>query len=118
MKNGCRDISLKQYNSAEPPLLTLAELLRQHLPQNAALDTILRISTPTSEVDWFSTAIPSDGSYGIPEGLIFSYPLRSKGNGDYEIVQGIELNEFSQEKIRATRDELEMEREAVKKMLS
>ena len=85
---------------------------------NAALDTILRISTPTSEGDWFSTAIPSDGSYGIQEGLIFSYPLRSKGDGDYEIVQGIELNEFSQEKIRATRDELEMEREAVKEMLS
>ena len=85
---------------------------------NAALDTILRISTPTSEGDWFSTAIPSDGSYGIPEGLIFSYPLRSKGDGDYEIVQGIELNDFSQEKIRATRDELEMEREAVKEMLS
>ena len=85
---------------------------------NAALDTILRINTPTAEGDWFSTAILSDGSYGIPEGLIFSYPLRSKGNGDYEIVQGIELNEFSQEKIRATRDELEMEREAVKEMLS
>ncbi|MEZ7975137.1 MAG: malate dehydrogenase, partial [SAR324 cluster bacterium] len=49
---------------------------------------------------------------------IFSYPLRSKGDGDYEIVQGIELNDFSQEKIRATRDELEMEREAVKEMLS
>jgi len=85
---------------------------------NAALDTILRIITPTSEGDWFSTAIPSDGSYGIPKGLIFSYPLRSKGDGDYEIVQGIELNEFSQGKIRATRDELEMEREAVKGMLS
>ena len=84
---------------------------------NAALDTIMRITTPTAEGDWFSAAIPSDGSYGIPEGLIFSYPLRSSGNGVPEVVQGIELNEFSQEKIQATRSELEMEREAVKEML-
>ena len=84
---------------------------------NAALDTIIRITTPTAEGDWFSAAIPSDGSYGIPEGLIFSYPLRSSGNGVPEVVQGIELDEFSQEKIQATRSELEMEREAVKEML-
>ncbi len=85
---------------------------------NAALDTVTRINTPTPEGDWFSTAIPSDGSYGIPEGLIFSFPLRSKGTGDYEIVQGLELNEFSKEKIQATSSELEMERDAVKEMLS
>ena len=85
---------------------------------NAALDTIMRITTPTAEGDWFSAAIPSDGSYGIPEGLIFSYPLRSSGNEVPEVVQGIELDEFSQEKIQATRSELEMEREAVKEMLS
>ena len=85
---------------------------------NAALDTIMRINTPTPKGDWFSTAICSDGSYGIPDGLIFSFPLISKGNCDYEIVQGIELNEFSQEKIMTTREELEMEREAVKEMLS
>ena len=84
---------------------------------NAALDTIMRITTPTAEGDWFSAAIPSDGSYGIPEGLIFSYPLRSSGNGVPEVVQGIELDEFSQEKIQATRSELEMEREAIKEML-
>ena len=84
---------------------------------NAALDTIMRITTPTAEGDWFSAAIPSDGSYGIPEGLIFSYPLWSSGNGVPEVVQGIELDEFSQEKIQATRSELEMEREAVKEML-
>ena len=85
---------------------------------NAALDTVTRINAPTPEGDWFSTAIPSDGSYGIPEGLIFSFPLRSKGKGDYEIVQGLELNEFSKEKIQATSSELEMERDAVKEMLS
>ena len=85
---------------------------------NAALDTITRVITPTEKGDWFSAAIPSDGSYGITQGLIFSYPLRSYGNGDYEVVQGIELDEFSQQKIQATREELEMEREAVKEMLN
>ena len=85
---------------------------------NAALDTITRVITPTGKGDWFSAAIPSDGSYGVTRGLIFSYPLRSSGNGDYEVVQGIELDEFSQQKIQATREELEMEREAVKEMLN
>ena len=85
---------------------------------NAALDTITRVITPTGKGDWFSAAIPSDGSYGVTQGLIFSYPLRSSGNGDYEVVQGIELDEFSQQKIQATREELEMEREAVKEMLN
>ena len=85
---------------------------------NAALDTVTRINTPTPQGEWFSSAIPSDGSYGIKEGLIFSFPLRSEGNGSYEIVQGLELNDFSKEKIKATTSELEMEREAVKGMLS
>ena len=85
---------------------------------NAALDTVTRVITPTGKGDWFSAAIPSDGSYGVSQGLIFSYPLRSSGNGDYEVVQGIELDEFSQQKIQATREELEMERDAVKEMLN
>ena len=85
---------------------------------NAALDTITRVITPTDKGDWFSAAIPSDRSYGVTQGLIFSYPLRSSGNGDYEVVKGIELNEFSQQKIQATREELAMEREAVKEMLN
>ena len=85
---------------------------------SAALDTITRVITPTEKGDWFSAAIPSDGSYGVKQGLIFSYPLRSSGLGDYEVVQGIELDEFSQQKIQATREELEMEREAVKEMLN
>ena len=85
---------------------------------NAALDTVTRINSPTPKYDWFSTAVPSDGSYGTREGLIFSFPLSSTGDGDYEIVQGLELNDFSKEKIHATNSELEMERDAVKEMLN
>jgi malate dehydrogenase len=83
---------------------------------NAVLDTIIRLEKPTAAGDWFSAAVPSDGSYGIPEGLIFSYPLRSNGER-YEIVQGIKLNDFAQVKLDITRKELEEERDAVKNML-
>ena len=84
---------------------------------NAALDTIMRLEKPTPAGDWFSAAVPSDGSYGIPAGLLFSYPLRSNGE-NYEIVQGIKLNDFAQGKLDITRKELEEERDAVKSMLN
>ena len=58
-------------------------------------------------------AVPSDGSYGVPEGLISSFPVVCK-DGKYEIVQGLELNEFSRGKIDATVAELAEERDAVK----
>ncbi|WP_447926385.1 malate dehydrogenase [Vreelandella sp. EE27] len=63
-----------------------------------------------------SMAIPSDGSYGIEEGIIFSYPVRCKG-GKYEIVQGFELDAFSKEKVQATEKELREERSAVEHLL-
>ncbi|QOR39678.1 malate dehydrogenase [Billgrantia diversa] len=63
-----------------------------------------------------SMAIPSDGSYGIAEGIIYSYPVRCQ-NGDYEIVQGLEIDEFSRAKMQATEDELRQERAAVEHLL-
>ncbi|MGP9795751.1 malate dehydrogenase [Halomonas sp. 86] len=63
-----------------------------------------------------SMAIPSDGSYGIAEGIIYSYPVRCQ-SGKYEIVQGFELDEFSQEKMKATEKELREERAAVEHLL-
>ncbi|CAM3826558.1 malate dehydrogenase [Vreelandella rituensis] len=63
-----------------------------------------------------SMAIPSDGSYGIEEGIIYSYPVRCK-SGDYEIVQGYELDEFSKAKMKATEEELRGERAAVEHLL-
>ena len=63
-----------------------------------------------------SMAIPSDGSYGIAEGIIYSYPVRCQ-NGDYEIVQGPEIDEFSRGKMQATEDELREERAAVEHLL-
>jgi len=84
---------------------------------NAAIDTVKSVQSKTAEGDWFSAAIASDGSYGVPEGLIFGYPLRSDGNGNVEIVQGVELNDFAKSKIEITTQELQEEKEAVKDLL-
>ena len=81
---------------------------------NAALDTIRSLVNPTAEGDWFSAAVISDGNpYGVEEGLIYSFPLRSKGNGDWEIVEGLDISDYAQGKITATQDELKNEREAI-----
>ena len=66
----------------------------------------------TTEGDWVSMAIPSDGSYGVPEGVISSFPVICS-NGSYEIVQGLEIDQFSRQKIDASADELVSERETV-----
>jgi malate dehydrogenase len=70
----------------------------------------------TDDGDWVSMGIPSDGSYGIAEGIIYSYPV-TISDGKYEIVQGLDINEFSRSKMDATRDELEEERDAIKHLL-
>ena len=70
----------------------------------------------TVEGDWTSMAVASDGSYGIPEGLLFSFPVTIE-NGAYRIVQGLEIDEFSRGKVDATRAELEEERDAVKHLI-
>lgn len=83
---------------------------------NAAIDHVKAMITPTATHDWFSAAVCSDGSYGIPEGLLFSFPLRSKGDR-WEIVEGLEIGEFAQAKIDATLHELQEEKEVVKELL-
>jgi len=65
--------------------------------------------------DWVSMAVVSDGSYGIPEGLIYSYPVTTSG-GDWEIVQGLEIDDFSRARMDATAAELVEERDAVKEL--
>jgi malate dehydrogenase len=69
----------------------------------------------TADGDWTSMGITSDGSYGIPEGLIYSFPVTCK-NGEYSIVQGLEIDAFSRVKMDATAAELEEERQAVREL--
>lgn len=83
---------------------------------NAIIDTVRSLTNPTHAGDWTSVCVSSDGSYGVNEGLISSFPIRNTGSG-YEIVQGVSLNEYGQSKLEATVDELRTERELVKEML-
>ena len=80
---------------------------------NAVIDTVKSVINPTADGDCFSAAVVSDGSYGVPEGLIFGFPLKTTKEGKVEIIQGVELNEFAKSKIQVTTDEIESEREAV-----
>lgn len=84
---------------------------------NAAIDTVKSLITPTRDGDWHSVAVCSDGSYGIEKGLIASMPIRTKSDGSWEVVQGVPVNAYSQEKITASITELQEERDAVKDLL-
>ena len=84
----------------------------------ALVDHVRSLVTATPSDDHFSAAVVSDGSYGVPEGLISSFPLRSKGDGGYEIVRGVKLDPFATERVAATVAELEKERDLVKDLLT
>ncbi|MEY2908443.1 MAG: hypothetical protein RLZZ602_966 [Pseudomonadota bacterium] len=83
---------------------------------NAAIDHMRSWALGTEGDDWVSMGVYSDGSYGIAEGLIYSFPCRC-ANGDWEIVQGVEVGEFSRGKMDATMQELAEERDAVAHLL-
>ncbi len=83
---------------------------------NAVVDTVRNLTTPTPAGECFSVAVCSDGSYGVEAGLISSFPMRSNG-GKWEIVQGLELTEFSRTRIDATVNELKEERGMVANLL-
>ena len=83
---------------------------------SAAIDHMRTWALGTDGDDWVSMGVPSDGSYGIAPGIIYSYPCRCK-NGDYEIVQGLDIDAFSREKMDATDRELREERAAVENLL-
>jgi malate dehydrogenase len=84
---------------------------------SAAIDHMRNWALGTNEGDWVSMAIPSDGSYGVKEGIIFGYPCVCK-DGKYEIVQGLSVDEFSAERMKATEAELREERDAVAHLFS
>lgn len=83
---------------------------------NAVVDTVRNLVNPTPAGTCFSVAVCSDGSYGIEKGLIYSFPIVSDGK-NWKIVQGVEINEFSREKITATENELKEEKAMVADLL-
>nr|CRH06722.1 Malate dehydrogenase [Candidatus Magnetococcus massalia] len=84
---------------------------------NAALDHCKSLITPTPEGDWFSAGVHCDGAYGVESGLISSVPLRSKGDGNWEIVEGVTMEPLIAEKYQRVLEELRSERETVKDLL-
>ncbi|MEO7371115.1 MAG: malate dehydrogenase, partial [Ilumatobacteraceae bacterium] len=80
---------------------------------NAAIDHVRTWVTGTPEGDWVSMAVPSDGSYGVPEGLMSSFPCTTSG-GAWTIVDGLDIDDFSRTRIDASVAELADERDAVK----
>ena len=83
---------------------------------SAAIDHMHDWAFGTAKDDWVSMAIPADGSYGIEPGIVYSYPVRISG-GRYEIVQGLEVSDFSRERMNATETELREERAAIESLL-
>jgi malate dehydrogenase len=84
---------------------------------NAIVDTVRSLTTNTAEGDWHSMAVCSDGSYGVEEGLICSFPVRTRG-GKWEIVQGVSLNEFGRAKTDASVAELKEEKTLVSELIA
>src|SRR5579883_1701747 len=84
---------------------------------NGALDHVKSLLQPTPANDWVSAAVISKGEYGVPAGLVFSYPCKSDGKGRLTVVNGVKLDAFGQEKFHKTLQELQEEREAVKDLL-
>jgi malate dehydrogenase len=84
----------------------------------AIVDHVRGLVEPTPRDDWASLAVVSDGSYGVPKGLVSSFPCRSQGGGRFEIVQGIALGDFAKAKIASTIAELEKERDIVRDLLA
>ena len=84
---------------------------------NAAIDTVKATLRETAEDDWFSAAVMSDGSYNVPEGIIFGFPLRTNSSGEISIVQNLPISEYAQDKINLTTQELLDEKKDISDLL-
>ena len=84
---------------------------------NAAIDTVKATLSETAEDDWFSAAVMSDGSYNVPEGIIFGFPLRTNSSGEISIVQNLPISEYAQDKINLTTQELLEEKKDISDLL-
>lgn len=84
---------------------------------NGTIDHVKSLLTPTPTDDWLSYAVVSKGEYGVPAGLVFSYPCRSDGKANLTVVDGVTLDAFGQGKFKTTLTELQEEKEAVKELI-
>ncbi len=111
-----RDVFLPTVGKRGAAIIEARGLSSAASAANAAIDHI-RDWVLGSNGEWVTMGIPSDGSYGIPEGIIYGFPVTTE-NGEYKIVQGLEIDEFSRERMTHTLNELLEEREGVKDLLA
>jgi len=83
---------------------------------NAAIDHVRDWISGSRDGDWVTMGVPSDGSYGVPEGVIYGYPVTCR-NGSYQLVNGVEISEFGRKRMDATLKELHEERDSVRSLL-
>ncbi|MDR2259665.1 MAG: malate dehydrogenase [Azoarcus sp.] len=110
-----RDVFLPTVGKRGAAIIEARGLSSAASAANAAIGHI-RDWTLGSKGEWVTMGVPSDGSYGIPEGIIFGFPVTTE-NGEYKIVQGLEIDEFSRERMTKTLNELLEERDGVKALL-
>lgn len=84
---------------------------------NAIIGHVNSMVTPTPSGHWFSAAVPSDGSYGVDDGLVFSFPLVGDGQANYQIVPDLPMSDWAREKFNQTLNELRQEKEVIKDLL-
>ena len=111
-----RDVFLPTVGKRGAAIIEARGLSSAASAANAAIDHV-RDWALGSNGEWVTMGIPSDGSYGIPEGIIYGFPVTTE-NGEYKIVQGLEIDEFSRERMTHTLNELLEERDGVKDLLS
>ena len=116
IRSGTRRLSFRSCSSAARPSSRRAAQSSAASAASAAIDHVRDWVKGTPDGDWVSMGVPSDGSYGIPAGVIYGYPVTCK-NGDYQIVQGLAINEFSRQRMDATHKELLEERDGVKELI-
>ena len=83
---------------------------------NAVVDTVVSLTNPTPEGDWYSVCVASTGKYGTEDGILCRYPIQTQADGSWKIVEGLKLDAYSQSKIQASVDELVGERDTVKEL--
>jgi len=83
---------------------------------NAAIDTVVSLRTPSAVGDCASVAVSSNGEYGVPEGLVFGYPILADGSGGWSVAEGVVHDEFAKGRIATTLNELIEERDAVREL--
>ena len=111
-----RDVFLPTVGKRGAAIIEARGLSSAASAANAAIDHI-RDWVLGSNGEWVTMGIPSDGSYGIPEGIIYGFPVTTE-NGEYKIVQGLEIDQFSRERMTHTLNELLEERDGVKDLLA